>query len=102
VRQKRPQIILYDSKPVGTIRIVSNEECLAIEQFYILSEYQNKGIGSHLLKHILDNADKAGLSAKVTVLKINPAISLYRRHGFEIIDSNEISYFMERKPGGTA
>ena len=98
-QQKRPQIILYDSKPVGTIRIVSNEERLEIEQFYILPEYQNKGIGSHLLKQILDNADKTGLSAKLGVLKINPAISLYRRHGFEIIDSNEYQYLMERKPG---
>lgn len=101
-RQKRPQIILYDDRPIGTIRIINNKDCLDIEQFYILPKYQNKGIGSHLLKHILDDADKTGLSAKLAVLHINPAISLYQRHGFEIIDSNEFLYFMERKPGGTA
>ena len=101
-RQKRPQIILYDNKPIGTIRIVSNEDCLDIEQFYILPEYQNKGIGSHLLKHILENADKTDLIVKLAVLKINPVISLYRRHGFDIVDSNEIRYLMERKPGGTS
>ena len=100
-RQKRPQIILYDNKPIGTIRIVSNEDCFDIEQFYILPEYQNKGIGSDLLKNILENANKAGLLTKLAVLKINPAISLYHRHGFEIVDSNEYQYLMERKPGKT-
>jgi ribosomal protein S18 acetylase RimI-like enzyme len=101
-QQKRPQIILYNNKPIGTIRTVSNEDCLEIEQFYILPEYQNKGIGSHLLKSILDDADKTGLSAKLAVLKINPAISLYRRHGFETTGSNEYQYLMERKPGSTS
>ena len=101
-RQKRPRIILYDNKPIGTIRIVSNGDRLVIEQFYILPEYQNKGIGSHLLKHVLENADKTDLIVKLAVLKINPVISLYLRHSFEIIDSNETQYFMERKPGSTA
>src|SRR4030042_55086 len=62
-QQKRAQIILYNNKPIGTIRTVSNEDSLKIEQFYILPEYQNKGIGSYLLKDILDDADKAGLPA---------------------------------------
>jgi len=99
-QQKRPQIILYDNKPIGTIRIVNNKECLEIEQFYILPEYQNKGIGSHLLKDILDKADKAQLLTKLAVMKINPAKALYERHGFETTSSNEYQYLMERKPGG--
>jgi GNAT superfamily N-acetyltransferase len=101
-QQKRPQIILYNNKPIGTIRMVSSADSLDIEQFYILPEYQKKGIGSHLLKDILDNADKTSLLTKLAVLKINPAISLYQRHGFVIAGSNEHQYLMERKPGGTA
>lgn len=98
-QEKRPQIIVYDSQPIGTIYTVNNENHLHIEQFYILPEYQNKGIGSHLLKEILDNADNTGTSTELAVLKNNPAISLYRRHGFEITGSNEYQYLMERKPG---
>ena len=97
-QEKRPQIIVYDSQPIGTIYTVNNENHLHIEQFYILPEYQNKGIGSHLLKKILDNADKTGTSTELAVLKNNPAISLYRRHDFEITGSNEYQYLMERKP----
>lgn len=97
-QQKRPQVILYDKKPIGTIRVFSDDNCINVEQFYILPEYQNKGIGSFLLQQILDDADKKGLLTKLGVMKINPAISLYRCHSFEVIGSNEWQYLMERKP----
>lgn len=97
---KRPSIIIYDSQPIGTIYILENENQIEIGQFYILPEYQNKGIGSHLLKRVLEDSDKTGLTVKLAVLKVNPAMSLYQRHGFEIAGSNEYQYLMERKPGG--
>ena len=46
-QQKRPSIILYDNKPIGTIYILENDDYIQIGQFFILPEYQNKGIGSH-------------------------------------------------------
>ena len=58
---KRPQLILYDGQPIGTIYMVENEDHIEIAQFYILPEYQNKGIGSYLLEQILDRADRSGL-----------------------------------------
>ena len=79
-----------------------NENYIEIGQFYLLPEYQNEGIGSYLLSSVLENSDKTGLLAKLVVLKVNPAISLYRRHGFKIVDSNEYQYLMEREPGGSA
>lgn len=94
----KPSIILYHNQPIGTICISYNNESLHIERFYILPEYQNKGIGTYLLKQLLEKADKKNLPAKLCVLKINPAISLYHRHGYEIIREDEIMYHMERKP----
>lgn len=100
-QSKRPLIIMYDSQPIGTIYVSENENRIEIAQFYILPEYQNKGIGSYLLEDILDNSDKAGSIVELEVLKVNPAVSLYQRCGFEIIGSNEYQYLMERKPGNT-
>ncbi|MBN1161284.1 MAG: GNAT family N-acetyltransferase [Dehalococcoidales bacterium] len=94
----RPDIILYNNKPIGSICVWNDKEAIYIERFYILPAYQNKGIGSHLVKTILDRADKEGLIARLHVLKINPAISLYKRHGYVITDEDEIMYRMERKP----
>jgi len=99
---KRPLIIMYGNQPIGTIYMFENENYIEIGQFYLLPEYQNEGIGSYLLSSVLENSDKTGLLAKLVVLKVNPAISLYRRHGFKIVDSNEYQYLMEREPGGSA
>ena len=99
---KRPRVILYDNKPIGTMYISENEEAIEIGQFYILPEYQSKGIGSYLLKGVLEKADRARLVTKLTYMHINPAASLYERQGFKPVRSDDTFCYTERKPGGTA
>src|SRR3989304_4717923 len=77
----KPDVILYDNRPIGTICCVRKEDHFEIERFYILPEYQNKGIGSFVLGGTVDTADRAGLPVKLMYLKINPVASLYRRVG---------------------
>jgi GNAT superfamily N-acetyltransferase len=99
-----PDIILYDDRPIGTYCCIRNEDSYHLERFYILPEYQNKGIGTYILKDILDMADGAGLPVRLMWLNINPAASLYMLVGFKVtgklaIDGKE-EYFVlaERKP----
>ena len=94
--QKRPMIISYDGEPVGTIYIGDNEDFIEIGQFFILPEYQNQGIGTYVLRQVLDRADRSGLTAKLAYLRNNPVASLYGRHGFKIIEANEQFFFTER------
>ena len=100
-QQKRPSIILYDNKPIGTIYILENNDYNQIGQFFILPEYQNKGIGSHLLKRILAKADQSGKITKIAYLINNPVVSLYKRNGFEITEVHDVYCHMERKPNMT-
>jgi GNAT superfamily N-acetyltransferase len=101
-----PGVILYENRPIGTYCCTENGGAYYLERFYILREYQNKGIGTHVLKGILDKADGAGLPVKLMWLNINPAASLYARIGFEVTGRQEIQgkkeYFVlaERKPCG--
>ena len=97
---KRPSIIIYDKKPIGTIYILENDDNIQIGQFFILPEYQNKGIGSYLLKRILDKAELSGRTTRLAYLKNNPVASLYQLHGFKIISEHDEFYFTERKPEG--
>ncbi len=99
-QQKRPEIIMYDNNLIGTIAVIENESFIEIRQFFILPEYQNRGIGSFLLKRILDKADRSGRMTKLAHLKNSQVASLYKRNGFEIIKSVDNFYFMERKPVG--
>jgi len=100
-QQQKPDIINYDGKPIGTIATIESQDCIEIGQFLILPEYQNRGIGTHLLKDILDKADHLGRNVTLKFLKNNPVKSLYLRNGFRIVDTDEILHYMERKLGGS-
>ena len=99
-QQQRPDIITYDGKLIGTIATIESEDCVEIGQFFILPEYQRKGIGTHLLGKILDKADQISKNVTLKFLKSNPVESLYVRNGFRLVDTDEILHYMERKPGG--
>ena len=56
-------------------------------------EYQNKGIGTAILKEII--FDNKGQDIKLQVFKINErAIKLYEKMGFEKIDETQTHYIM--------
>jgi GNAT superfamily N-acetyltransferase len=99
-QEQKPDIITYDGRPIGTIATIESEDCIEIGQFFILPEYQNRGIGTYLLKSILDKADQLGRNVTLKFLKNNPVKSLYVRNGFRLIHTSEVAHHMERKPGG--
>jgi GNAT superfamily N-acetyltransferase len=99
-QQQKPHIITYDGKLIGTIATIESEDCIEIGQFFILPEYHNKGIGTHLLKNILDEADQLGRNVTLKFLKNNPVKSLYIRNGFRLVYTSEVAHHMERKPVG--
>ena len=99
-QQQKPNIITYDGKPVGTIAATESEDCVEVGQFFILPEYQNKGIGTCPLKGILDRADQSGKNVRLKSLRNNPVKALYVRNGFRIVDTDEILYYMERTVTG--
>ena len=94
----RQDVVLYRDNPIGTISVSEDNEDTIIRLFFILPEYQNRGIGSYLLDNILSKMDEIGRVAKLKLLKNNPVKSLYLRHGFSIIDEDKYHYHTERKP----
>ena len=97
-QEKRPNIINYEAKPIGTLSVIQDEEYIKIGQFFIFPEYQNRGIGSCLLERFLRKADKAGRISRLAFLKDNPVASLYRRNGFYLVKETATHCFMEREP----
>ncbi len=95
---KRAKIITYGSEPIGTIYLHENKDDIEIGQFIISSEYQNKGIGSYILKGIMDEADRSGRMIKLQYLRMNPVASLYSRMGFKVAGNDNLFISVERKP----
>ena len=87
-----------DGETVGTIAIDRDAQGLRMGEFYIAPRCQSQGIGSEALAPILRDADAKGLTVRLECLKWNPAISLYRRHGFRVVGETQLHYAMERAP----
>ena len=95
---RHPDVIRYNGQRIGTLFAREEEDGLHIRQFFILPEWQSKGIGSFLLRRILTKADRKGLVAKCAFLKGNRVKSLYKRFGFHLTLQRDNYCFMERKP----
>jgi GNAT superfamily N-acetyltransferase len=98
-QQQKPDVITYDGKLIGSIATMETEDCIEIGQFFILPEYQRKGIGTYLLKNILDKADRMSKNVTLKFLKNNPVESLYVRNDFRLVHTSEVAYHMERRMG---
>ena len=63
-----------------------------LDEIYLEEEYRNKGIGTEIIKDILNNNDVVYL----WVYKENEkAISLYKKLGFNVIEETESRYCMK-------
>ena len=60
----------------------------------ILPEYQNRGVGSAVIRDVLAQAQAEGLPVGLQVLKVNPARRLYERLGFNVVGETATHYLM--------
>ena len=96
--ERRPDIIWSCGVRVGTVAVRESGDCIEIGQFFILPEFQNRGLGTVILQEAVQRADERGLVARLAFLNGNRAESLYVRHGFALVAQTETHSFMERKP----
>ena len=61
----------------------------------LLKEYRNLGIGTELMKQILLTLkEREYKQVSLSVQKINYAVSMYNKVGFEVVRENEEDYVM--------
>ncbi len=86
-------IIYYEGIRVGFYTIKEYIEYIEIENICILKEYQGLGIGTKVLKDILD----AKKDIRLQYFKCNPVYKLYEKLGFVVDGENDNHYTMTRK-----
>lgn len=61
----------------------------------LLKEYRNYGIGTELMKRMLFELKKQGYKqASLSVQKINNAVHMYTKVGFNIVNENDEEYIV--------
>ncbi|MEV2212881.1 GNAT family N-acetyltransferase [Streptomyces sp. NPDC050997] len=87
---------------VGCVALRPAEDGLWLEHFYLAPEVQGRGLGSAVLRTLLDRTDADGRSVRLNVLRGSAARRLYERHGFTVEAQDPIDIYMVRVPGAGA
>jgi ribosomal protein S18 acetylase RimI-like enzyme len=81
------QIILVAGQLAGGIAVERTQESLFLANIQLLPEYQSCGIGTCLIRQLLEEGRERGVPVMLSVLKTNvPARRLYERLGFYIYE----------------
>lgn len=93
-------VVFSDNLPIGCIAYRKKEEGTGeVKRLYIKKEYRGKGISKELLKTLECYAKEQGchtlfLDTRVT---LEPAVFLYRSHGFSIVYRQGLYIQMEKE-----
>ena len=83
--------IIIDNNVVGCLLLIKEDDGILLDEIYLEEEYSNKGIGTDIMKKVLNDNEIVYL----WVYKDNiRAISLYKRLGFIVIDDKGPRYYM--------
>jgi GNAT superfamily N-acetyltransferase len=80
-------LILIDNQPAGRIWIGRDSEQIRLLEIALLTEFQNRGAGTILLRRLIDEARQEGKPLRHMVFVLNnDAHRFYERLGFTIIE----------------
>lgn len=95
-------IIIVDREPAGCVTVRPAEGREWLEHFYLAPHRQGQGLGSAVLRTVLERTDARGTTVGLNVLRGSAARRLYERHGFVVEAQDPIDVFMTRPPGASA
>jgi ribosomal protein S18 acetylase RimI-like enzyme len=88
-------IILQDERPVGRIYVHRGAGDIRLMDIALLPEYRGAGIGSWILRNLLAEAGRSQKPVTLHVEPYNPAVRLYQRLGFRVVEQQGMNLFME-------
>jgi ribosomal protein S18 acetylase RimI-like enzyme len=90
------RIITLDRTDIGWLQSFVKDGALFLGQLFVDSSLRGQGIGTELVKGLIEEAASAGRAVTLGVVKTNPALRLYERLGFRITHEDERKFYMRR------
>ncbi len=88
------QVIYINNQIIGFLKVVFLETEIYLAEIQIAKDYQRLGIGTNLIRSVIEQAQAHHQPLWLKVLKTNPAQSLYQRLGFTTVDESCFHYIM--------
>jgi len=91
------EIILNNHTSCGYCSIEHKPDHIYVHGLVISPDFQNRGIGSKILKELIEESKQKNIPIRLQVLKENHAHGLYRKLGFNDTNETDTHYEMECK-----
>jgi len=96
------QIITLDGRDVGWLQSMTAEDALFLAQLIVDAPVQRRGIGTEVMQLVIGEASRTGRAVELAVVKINPALRLYEKLGFNVTHEDQHKFYMRREPDAAA
>lgn len=87
-------IVVVGGKDAGYLWISEKETETVLISIHLLPEFQNRGIGTKLIKDVLAQSKAKNKPVRLQVLKVNPARNLYEKLGFKVSGETGTHFLM--------
>jgi ribosomal protein S18 acetylase RimI-like enzyme len=95
-------LILADGEVAGRLYVARWPEEIRIIDIALLGTFQRRGIGTRLLHELQAEAAVTQKPVRIHVERFNPALGLYARLGFRLIEDKGVYLFLEWSPATQA
>ena len=82
-------VICVDGEPAGRLLVSCEATRLEIVDIALLPRFRGRGIGTHLLAQVLEEARATRVPVQALVPEDNPALVLFGRLGFTLTDEDD-------------
>jgi ribosomal protein S18 acetylase RimI-like enzyme len=96
------EIIESDRVAIGCISTERYEDRIFLALIEIAPDYQSQGIGTKLIRALLNEGNSRDMPVELRVLRVNPAQRLYERLGFGVVKETETHRTMRWVPESAA
>jgi ribosomal protein S18 acetylase RimI-like enzyme len=83
---------MLGGEPVGLLKVLRSVSHWELLQLQLAPAVQGAGIGSQIIRSLINQARAADTCLRLHVLKAGPACLLYKRLGFAVVAEKKYSY----------
>jgi len=88
-------VIERGGRPIGRFYVDRDDVDIRVVDIALLPEERGAGIGSRLMREMIEEAKQTSRSVSIHVERYNPAMRLYERLGFRRRNENGVYWLME-------
>ena len=92
------EFIVLDGQRIGFYTFRPADDGFHLDHLYVHPSSQSRGVGSHVLSHLLSQSDARGMPVHLGALRDSPSNRFYQRHGFTQTAEDEWDIYYIRNP----